>query len=132
MISRDIVLRFFESSNKGDMETCTELLSDDLVWTDIGETRFSGRYEGKATVFENLIGPLFSQLKAGIYSEIETVIAEDDKVVVVSKGRSETQEGVKYDNEYCQIFTVKDSKIVEVVEFCDTALVDKVFGKKEA
>lgn len=127
--SKTIVLAFFEAANKGDMETCTQLFSDDLVWTDIGSTRFAGRYEGKACVLENLIGPLFSQLEAGIFSTIKNVICEGDQVVVQSVGSAKTREGVPYENEYCQIFTVRDGKIAEVVEYCDTALVNEVFGE---
>ncbi len=127
--SRNTVLSFFEAANQGDMETCTQLFSEDLVWTDIGATRFAGRYEGKANVLENLIGPLFSQLEAGIYSTIKNVICEEDQVVVQSVGSAKTVDGTPYENDYCQIFTVKDGKIVEVVEYCDTALVNEVFGK---
>ena len=48
--NKQVALDFFEAGNRGDMDRCAELLSDDIVWTDIGTTRFSGTYSGKQTV----------------------------------------------------------------------------------
>ncbi len=130
MTNKETVLAFFDAANRGDMNTCLGLLADELVWTDIGSTKFSGTYQGKERVLQDLIGPLFGQLKGGIVSELHTVIAEGDHVVVESSGRAETTAGVAYHNTYCQIFTVKAGLITAVVEYCDTALVDQVFGQR--
>ncbi|MCC2617755.1 nuclear transport factor 2 family protein [Aestuariibacter halophilus] len=128
MDAKECVTAFIAFANEGNMDKCTALLSDELVWTDVGTTPFSGRYEGKTRVLEGLIGPLFSQLKAGIHTEIEAMIAESDRVVVLSKGTAETLDGRPYNNDYCQVFTVRDGLIVEVIEYCDTEMVNRVFG----
>ena len=126
--NKEIVKAFFDYSNHGDMDSSLELLSDNLVWTDMGTSRFAGTYEGKETVLGELIGPLFSQLKSGIHTTIENIVSEGEYVVVQSSGRAETTEGVEYNNSYCQIFRVTNGKISEVVEYCDTALIGTVFG----
>ena len=73
--NKRVVLDFYESGARGDMERCFGLIADDIVWTNIGSTRFSGRYEGKQALMEQLLGPLFGSLKAGIASDIEQLTA---------------------------------------------------------
>lgn len=110
------------------MDTCLALLSDDVVWTNTGSTRFSGTFSGKQALLEQLLGPLFGQLKAGIRSEIEGLTAEGDIVVAQTSGVAETLDGTPYNNTYCQVIRIADGKIAEVKEYFDTALVNSVFG----
>lgn len=126
--NRKIAISFFESANIGDMESSLGLLSDDIVWRGIGTSRFSGEYNGKDTVLAELVGPLFSNLKAGIHTTVERTVAEGDHVVIQASGSAETVDGVEYNNRYCFILKIADERICEVVEYCDTALIDKVFG----
>ncbi len=125
---KKVAIEFFEAGNRGDLGRCTELLSDAIAWTDIGTTKFSGTYTGKENVSENLLGPLFGQLKAGIYTDIENVIAEGDFVVVQSRGTAETIDGTPYNNTYCHVMRIVDGRILEVTEYLDTALTNAVFG----
>lgn len=126
--NKKIAKRFFECANQGDLETSMALLADDVKWTDIGSTRFAGTYHGKDALQNDLLGPLFSQLKAGIFSTVGKVIGDGDYVVVQSSGLGETLDGQPYNNHYCHIFRFRNGRICEVEEFCDTALVNRVFS----
>lgn len=126
--NKQVVLDFYEAGARGDMDKCFDLLSDDVTWTNIGATKFSGTYAGKQTLMEQLLGPLFGQLKAGISSKIERLTAEGDIVVAQTSGTAETLNGTPYNNTYCQVILIRDGKIAEVKEYFDTALVDSVFG----
>jgi len=126
--NKQLVLEFYEAGARGDMDTCFDLLSDNITWKNIGSTKFSGTYSGKQALMEQLLGPLFGQLKAGISSEIERLTAEGDIVVAQTSGTAETLDGASYNNTYCQIIRVRDGKIVEVKEYFDTALTNSVFG----
>ena len=126
--NKQVVLDFYEAGARGDTDTCFALLSDEIVWTNIGSTKFSGTYTGKQMLLEQLLEPLFGQLKAGISSEIERLTAEGDIVVAQTSGTAETLDGTPYNNSYCQIIRVADGKIAEVKEYFDTALADAVFG----
>jgi hypothetical protein len=126
--NKRLVLDFYEAGARGDMDACFAMLADDVVWTNIGSTRFSGTYAGKENLAENLLGPLFGQLKAGIASEVEQLVAEGDTVVAQTSGTAETLEGKPYNNTYCQVITVRDGRIAAVTEYMDTALIDAVFG----
>ena len=126
--NKQVVLDFYAAGARGDIDACFALLADDITWTNIGTTKFSGTYAGKETLVEQLLGPLFGQLKAGISSEIESLTAEGDVVVAQTSGSAETLDGTPYNNSYCQVIRVRDGKIVEVKEYMDTALIDSVFG----
>ena len=126
--NKQVVLDFYEAGARGDMDTCFALLADDVTWTNIGTTKFSGTYVGKQALAEELLGPLFSQLKAGIASRIERLTAEGDIVVAQTSGTAETTDGIPYNNTYCQVITIRDGRIAAVTEYMDTALIDSVFG----
>lgn len=129
--NKQVVLEFYEAGARGDLDAGLALLSDDVTWTNIGTTVFSGTYAGRQAVVEQLVGPLFSQLKAGISSEIVQLVAEGDIVVSQTRGTAETHDGTTYNNTYCQVFTVRDGRIAAVMEYMDTALIDAVFGKRD-
>mgnify|MGYP001816273400 CR=1 FL=1 len=127
--NKRIVASFFAAGNQGDMDTCLGLMADDVRWTNMGSTRFSGTFEGKQAVLEDLLGPLFGRLRNGIVSEVEDMIAEGDRVVVLSRGTAETVDGKPYNNRYCQIMRLRNGRIVAVTEYMDTALVEETFGR---
>ena len=126
--NKQVVLDFYEAGARGDMDACFELLANDVTWTNIGSTKFSGTYIGKQAIAEDLLGPLFSQLKAGISSQIERLTAEGDIVVAQTSGTAETMDGTPYNNTYCQVIRICDGQIADVKEYMDTALIDSVFG----
>jgi hypothetical protein len=41
----------------------------------------------------------------------------------------QTKAGAPYNNEYCLIYRLKDGKIVEMREYCDSVLTETVLGK---
>jgi uncharacterized protein len=126
--NKKIVLDFYDAGARGDMDRCFELLADDIAWTNIGTTRFSGTFSGKKALLEQLLGPLFGQLQAGISTTVERLIAEADVVVAQTSGTAETLNGVPYNNSYCQVIRIRDGKIAEVTEYFDTQLTSSVFG----
>ena len=126
--NRKIVQKFYEASNRGDIETCMGLISDDIKWTNIGSTSLSGTFNGKAELQEKLLGPLFGRLQQGIFSTVHRLIAEDDFVVAQTSGTAATTDGQPYNNTYCWIIRFRDGKFAEVTEYMDTELVARTFG----
>lgn len=126
--SRAVVQRWLELAGSGDVDGAFALFADDAVWSNIGTTRFSGDFVGRDDILERLITPLFAELEAGISSELEAVIADGERVVVLSRGSAAKRDGTAYNNTYAQIFTVRGGRITAVREYMDTALVDRVFG----
>lgn len=126
--NKDTVRSFYAAAARGDLETCFSLLDDEVVWHNIGSTRYSGTFRGKEALVSELLDPLFAALKAGIASEIVELTAEDDRVVAETRGRAETVDGKPYNNTYCQVFRIRDGRIVAVTEYMDTDLIVKVLG----
>jgi ketosteroid isomerase-like protein len=107
-------------------------MADDFRWTIKGETAWSRTYEGKAAVLDELLGPLMSQIAGRYRNAAERFIAEGDYVVVQCQGSSETKSGERYDNAYCYVCRFDDGKLRELVEYLDTALVDRVLDPPPA
>ena len=126
--NKQVILDFYEAGAQGDMDRCFALLADDITWTNIGTTKFSGTYVGKRAIAEDLLGPLFGNLRAGIASKIEQLTAEGDIVVAQTSGTAEAIDGTPYNNTYCQVIEIRDGKISAVKEYMDTALIDSAFG----
>jgi ketosteroid isomerase-like protein len=126
--NKRIVYSFYDAANRGDTEGFLAQLADNVTWTNIGSTKYSGTWVGKGELTAKLMGPLFGQLKAGIAATVHNMIAEGDFVAVQLSGRAETKDGRPYNNTYCHVFTIRDGKIAEVMEYLDTELVTAVFG----
>jgi ketosteroid isomerase-like protein len=128
--NKQLVLDFYTAGDRGDMDACLAMLADDVSWSNIGTTRFSGTFVGKQAVVEKLLGPLLGLLKNGIASRLENLVAEGDVVVALTEGRAETVDGTPYNNTYCQVIRIRDGRIAAVKEYFDTALADAVFGRR--
>ena len=124
--NKQIVQAFYDSANRGDMDTCMGQLAEDVTWTNIGTTRYSGTFQGKVDLVTRLLQPVFGQLQAGIASVVDNIVAEGDFVVVQSRGNAETKDGRPYNNTYCHVFKIRDGKIVKVTEYLDTELASAV------
>jgi ketosteroid isomerase-like protein len=104
-------------------------MSDDVRWTLIGTTKFSGTMNGKQEIVEKLFKPIFAQLETPGSNVIDNIIAEGDYVVVQQRGTGRrTKSGKDYNNTYCIVYKVGDGKIKEITEYCDTELVTSAFG----
>ena len=126
--SKDVINRFYEAGNVGDMDTLLSLLDDDIRWTNIGTTQFSMTCNGRQDLIENLLGPVFGRLENGIVAHVHNVIAEGEWVAVQLTGEATTRDGRPYNNTYCHVFRVNGGKIVEATEYFDSELVTSVLG----
>lgn len=126
--NKQLLQRFFDAGNRGDMDACMALFSDNIVWTNMGSTSLSGTYQGKQELGEKLLGPLFGQLKAGIHMTVTRMTAEDNRVVAECEGKAETLDGRAYNNRYCWVATTENGKIIEITEYLDTQLAAEIFA----
>jgi hypothetical protein len=112
----------------GDRSTFADCLADDVTMRVTGHYSWSRTFAGKPALLRDLHGYL-----ATLLAERRTIplrfIAGDDHVVVEARGEMTTKAGVPYNNEYCLIYRLKDGKIVEIREYCDSALTEAVLGK---
>lgn len=123
------IREIFDRLNAGDPSLWLDRMSEDVVFSIIGSTKFSGVFNGKKDFLTRAMGVMQTLVEPGSTSlNIERLIAEDDYVVMLANGKAKTRSGKEHNNTYAMVFKIKDGSIVEVREYIDTALVDRVFG----
>ena len=113
----------------GKIELFLDGLADDVSWTFFGSHRFAGTFNGKNDLVKRLFAPLGDVLEEGISVNINSMTAEDDRVVIEAKGKARSKSGQDYNNDYCIVVTIANAKIQHVREYLDSELVTTVFGK---
>jgi len=116
----------FDALAAGDPTPYHDHLADDVRYTVLGTTTWSRIYFGKQTAVDQLLRPLYRAYGGGFTSTAHRIIADGDHVVVESRGRATTTAGAPYNNTCCQVFRLANQKILEVTEYCDTALMAAV------
>lgn len=118
----------FEQMAHGNTRALTDAMAEDFSWTFPGSWSWSGTWKPKQVVIDELLRPLFAQFADRYRSHAELILADHDRVVVHARGYATTKRGDDYHNTYCYIFRVANGKLTEVIEHCDTALVERVLN----
>jgi ketosteroid isomerase-like protein len=118
----EIVKKGYKAFSTGDIETVMSLYDDNIEWVQPGESAISGTYHGKAELGELLgrLGEKTTTVKALRF------LADGDTVVVLSEATvgGETSQDV-------EVFTLRDGKVVRAQTYGDTALMERVYGRKQ-
>jgi uncharacterized protein len=127
--NKELVRNMFAELAKGNAQAFLGNLADNVRFTIIGTTRYSGTFVGKQEFIDKVLAPLSSQLEGGITLTPETFIAEGEYVAMQARGKAQTKSGKSYNNTYCQVFRISNGKVQEVTEYLDTELVTNAFGR---
>lgn len=122
--NKRIIEQAFEGLARANATAFLDAMADEITWIIMGQSRVSGRYEGKAAIQNKLVPTLFANFATDYRNYAEEIIADRDRVVVLARGEVKTVRGEDYNNEYCFVFRMRDRQIVEVREYCDTALAE--------
>src|SRR5580765_4003674 len=127
--NKQMLQHIFDELSIGNSRPLIDSMADDFSWTVMGTNKWSGAYEGKQAVLNELLAPLRSQLE-GQYTSAHRFIAENDLVVVECEGHAVTKTGKPYNNKYCFVIRVVDGKLRELTEYADTELVAAALGPR--
>lgn len=105
-----------------------ESFADDIVWTIQGTTPWSRSYEGKQAVLA-MLGAVTTRVDGPYRMQAHRILADGDFVVVEGQGRNKLRAGGRYDNAYCWVCRFERGRLRELVEYMDTDLVLRVFGR---
>jgi ketosteroid isomerase-like protein len=130
--NKQLMQRIFAGLAKGDGRAFRDSLADDFRWHLTGTTKWSKTYEGKESVLNDLIRPLFAQFADQYTSTAHRFIAEGDYVVIECRGRVTTKAGKPYNNVYCWVCRISGGKLCELMEYMDTELVVTTLGDPAA
>lgn len=122
--NKRIIARAFDGLASADPTAFIDSMADDIVWIIEGQSKVSGRYEGKDAIQNRLVPALFANFATPYRNIPEEIIAERDRVVVLAPGEVKTVRGEDYNNDYCFVLRISGGKIVELREYCDTALAE--------
>jgi ketosteroid isomerase-like protein len=120
--NKEIIQRGYAAFSSGDLDTVMSLFDDDCEWVQPGQSAVSGTFHGKAEVMEHL-GRLAEK---DLTVKLDRLIAEGDTVVAITQVTAGGETG-----EDADVFTLRDGKTVRVDVHGDTALLERIYGKKQ-
>ncbi|EGV29870.1 hypothetical protein HMPREF9431_01848 [Segatella oulorum F0390] len=107
------VRQFYTALAQGDFETVGALLSDDLVWHQLGQGALSGTYNGKQNVFAHL--GRIAQLSNGTFA-IDQVdyVTDNGDLVTAAIGFAVSANGHSIEMKGVDLFRFENGLIKEV------------------
>jgi uncharacterized protein len=130
--NKKLIESIFSAIAAGNRTLFVESLAEDVTMRVTGHYSWSQTFKGKDALLRDLFGYLSTLLADGRRTVPHNIVAEGEYVVVEAVGKMQTKAGVPYNNDYCLIYRLRDGKIVEIREYCDSALTEKVLGKYPA
>jgi uncharacterized protein len=118
----ELVKKGYEAFSAGDGDTMMSLFDDNVEWVQPGDSTISGTYHGKAELGEHL-----SRLaEKSVTVKLNRLLADGDTVVALTEVTVGDERGQDAD-----VFTLRDGKTVRVQVHTDTALMERVYGRKK-
>ncbi|MFW9269732.1 nuclear transport factor 2 family protein [Pseudomonas sp. NR3] len=123
----DLVRQAFANWQEGN-GTVFDLLAPDAKWTVAGTSPVSGVYTSKAELAQ-AVRPITARLATPIVPTVQSIIAENDVVVVLWNGTATALDHKPYYNTYLWHMTLKDGQIIEVTAFLDTYMLNDLMHR---
>lgn len=120
--NKELMERGYAAFSSGDLDTVMSLFDDDIEWVQPGDSAISGTFHGKTEVMEH-----FGRLaQKDLSVTVKRLIAEGDTVVAITEVTAGGETG-----EDADVFTIRNGKTVRAEIHGDTALTERVYGKKQ-
>jgi ketosteroid isomerase-like protein len=96
------------------------LLADDAIWTIVGNSPASRRYDSRREFLDLVINPFNARMATPLVPTIRALFAEDDWVIALFDAAGTARDGKPYHNTYSWYLRLRDGQIVEAIAFFDT------------
>jgi hypothetical protein len=126
--NRKLIEGIFAELSTGNTRAMSAAMAEEFRWTFPGSWSWAGTWEPRDVVLDGLLRPLMAQFNS-YRAEADYVLADGDRVVVQARGYATTRRGDTYNNTYLYVFRVAGGRLTEVIEHCDTALVERVLTR---
>ena len=126
--NKQFISNMFAELSKGNGDAFLNAMADDVRFTIIGTSKYSGTFNGKQELINKLLVPLNAQVEGGMTITPDNLIADGDFVAMQARGKALSKNGRRYDNTYCHVFRFANGKVQEVTEYLDTELVTKAMS----
>jgi ketosteroid isomerase-like protein len=126
--NKALMKEIFEHLRDGDGRLFYAHLAPNAKLTITGEHSWSRVFVGKDTIANDVFGRVRSRLAGRIKTNAFHFLADGDWVMVEARGDMVTKSGEPYQNHYCLLYRLEEDMIVELKEYQDSMLVDRVLG----
>jgi uncharacterized protein len=118
----ELIKKGYAAFAAGDVETVMSLFDDNIEWVQPGESVVSGTYHGRGE-----LGQFLARLaEKSTTVKLNRLLADGDLVVALTDVSVGDERGQDAD-----VFTIRDGKTVRVEVHTDTALMERVYGRKQ-
>jgi uncharacterized protein len=97
-----------------------ELLADDALWTIVGNSVVSRKYDSKQNFIDTVIKPFNARMSQPLVPTIRSLYSDGDTVIALFDGRATAKDGKPYVNTYAWFMRFLGGRIVEVTAFFDS------------
>ena len=119
-----VMRRFFAAMNAGDVATIVDSYAEDGRCVTMGSTLISGSFDKQQVAMA--AGRIYEAFPDGVRFEIHTITAQDDRVAIEAESFARHVSGKNYNNKYHFLARLRDGRIVEFKEYCDTEQITDV------
>jgi ketosteroid isomerase-like protein len=126
-LSQDTVHSLFQNLEEGKTDDFFEHVAEDVEWTVMGTHPLAGHYTSKKAFREATFAKLAPFFPQGLHLHIKEITISGARAVVELQASEHAKTGLQFDNTYCWIVDFKDSRIIRVRAYLDSALVAQLF-----
>ncbi len=126
--NKALMKEIFEAVGRGDGRLFASHLAHDARMTITGEFSWSQVVEGKERILEFFRYVRSRIVEHSFRTKAFHFLADDDWVVVEARGDMVTLSGEPYRNHYCLMYRLEDDLIVELKEYQDSLLGERLLG----
>ena len=128
--NKKLIQDMFAELSKGNAQAFLNNMADDVQFTIMGTTKYSGTCNGKQELLSKVLSPLSAQLEGGLtITPGQFHCRRRLRGDAGARASQLRKHGKSYNNTYCQIFRIVNGKVQQVTEYLDTELVTAAFGK---
>jgi hypothetical protein len=126
-VTPELVRGVFKGLENGDGAAFFEHVADDVDWIVMGTHPLAGHYRSKEAFIAGTFDKLARVLPQGAQLQVENLIVKDDQAVVELHSLATAKNGMRFDNRYCWVVYFRNSLIVRIRAYLDSAMVARLF-----
>jgi hypothetical protein len=126
--NKELISKAFADWQQG-KGTPFDLLAADVTWTVGGSSPVSATYHSKQEFLDKAVTPIRAKLSTPIMPEVESIVADGDRVVVLWHGKATALDGKPYHNTYLWHLTFANGSIIKGTALLDTYVLDDLMTR---
>lgn len=123
---KEIAIAFLDALGRCDIETLSNLSTDDMTWWIMPGNKFSGIHEKEDYLLK--LPRLLDDASGPLKLTYHEFTGEGDRLAVVATGDMPMNDGRHYRNIYHFLIHFRDGKVAKGQEFTDSLHINQIFG----